>query len=136
VQVQQAPHLLAQMAAARDFLLALHSVLEERPDFAAAGAATLRVVAAAGMNQQGQRLLQLLVALLTLLLSQARPHLIPLGKVGCGLAAVWAATNSCTVRTQQAPPVQQQQHHQQQHSGSPATQHTTQWAHHPMAPSF
>lgn len=86
VQVQQAPHLLAQVTASSHLLLALHSVLEERPDLAAAGAAALRVVATAGMHQQRQRLLQLLVALLAFLLSQPGAHLIPLSKVGGGLA--------------------------------------------------
>lgn len=85
MQIQQTPHLLAQMTTPSDLLLTLNSMLEQRTNLPAAGTGTLWVVTAASMDQQRKRLLQLLTALNALLLCEARAHLVTVGKVSSGL---------------------------------------------------
>lgn len=63
----------------------MHVWVWTKAHLAAAGAAALRVVAAACVHQQRERLLQLLVALLPLLLCEPLPHLVAPGKVRGGL---------------------------------------------------
>jgi len=110
VQGEKAPHLLAVRASPCDLELAVHSVLEQRPHFAAAAAAAVAVLAAAGVLQQLHGALQLHLALVALHLSQARARLIHLavasglqGRLGGGGGHTAAAQGKQPAARQEAP---------------------------------
>ena len=93
MQVEQAPHLLTQLAATSNLEGAVHSMSKQLPHTATAAAGTCWVVAATGMDEQLKRLLQLLLALQPLLLSKPHPRLVPC-KVGDGLQEKDTSTNA------------------------------------------
>lgn len=97
MKVQQTPHLLAKLTAAGNLLLAVHCMSKQLPDFAAAGAATVGVGAAACMHQQLHCLLKLLCTLYTFLLSETCACLIHTSIVGVCLQT-WTHLSSWTPR--------------------------------------